>query len=199
MLQMTNLAGEVSAEATPSALPPELDLGSAADFRAVVEMYGQRLYRLAYRMTANPHDAEDLVQETFLRAYRSRHRFQARACVGTWLHRICTNAALDHLRRHRTQPQPAPGGDAADSGLAELLPSRQASPERLLLSQEVSARIRSALNLLTPLERAAFVLRHYEQLSIEEIGAILGLRVSATKNTIFRGVRKLRRQLEQVS
>jgi RNA polymerase sigma-70 factor (ECF subfamily) len=196
MQQMTNLAGEVSADSSPAALAPELDLSSSADFRSVVEIYSTRLYRLAYRMTANRQDAEDLVQETFLRAYRSRARFEARAGVGTWLHRICANAALDLLRRHRVRPQATTATDS-EMDVAELLPSGEASPERLLLSQEAQRRIGSALNLLTPVERAAFVLRHYEHLSIEEIGSALGLRTSATKNTIFRGVRKLRQQLEQ--
>jgi RNA polymerase sigma-70 factor (ECF subfamily) len=196
MGQMTNVAGDVDADNSAAALAAELDLGSSADFRSIVELYSARLYRLAYRMTANRQDAEDLVQETFLRAYRSRARFQARAGVGTWLHRICTNAALDLLRRHRARPQTALSADG-ESDPAELLPGAQPSPERLLLSAEASRRIGTALNHLTPVERAAFVLRHYEQLSIEEIGAALGLRTSATKNTIFRGVRKLRQQLEQ--
>ncbi|HET9785158.1 MAG TPA: RNA polymerase sigma factor, partial [Terriglobales bacterium] len=178
---MTNVAGDWGAEPA-AALAPELDLGSSADFRSVVDLYSARLYRLAFRMTANRQDAEDLVQETFLRAYRSRARFQARAGVGTWLHRICINASLDHLRRHRVRPQAAAAADG-DLGPAELLPSGQASPERLLLSAEASRRIETAMNHLTPVERAAFVLRHHEQLSIEEIGATLGLRTSATKNT----------------
>ncbi|MGH9486297.1 MAG: RNA polymerase sigma factor [Terriglobales bacterium] len=156
-------------------------------FRNVVETYGQRLYALAYRMTGNAHDAEDLVQESFLRAYRHRRHFQGRSSLCTWLYRICTNAALDHLRsrKHAGSAQPE----------IEACVSPGASPERLLLSRELCLRLRAAMASLSARERAAFILRHYEGQSLENIGAILGLRTAATKNTVFRAVRKLRTAL----
>jgi len=167
-------------------------------FRNVVETYGQRLFRLAYRMTTSTQDAEDLVQETFLRAYKSRHRFEARANLATWLYRICVNASLDHIRR---RSQAAGHGaaqpiDESEDGIAEeRLAGPAPTPERLLLSREVREQIAGAMAALSPVERAAFELRHCEQLSIQEISAALGLRQGAAKNTIFRGVRKLRRAL----
>ncbi|MGH9413173.1 MAG: RNA polymerase sigma factor [Terriglobales bacterium] len=176
----------------PAAWPPAWNEES---FRLVVETHSGRLFSLAYRMTGNAHDAEDLVQESFLRAYRSRGHFAARASVSTWLCRICTNATLDHLRRHKTHPQ-AIAEPAEGPSWVERMPAQDASPERLLRSREMNLRIRAALAALSPKERAAFVLRHYEGLSIEEIGAALGLRPAATKNTIFRGVRKLRTALQ---
>lgn len=177
---------------------PACELDDPDAFRIVVETYGQRLFRLAYRMTASTQDAEDLVQETFLRAYRARRRFQARANLATWLYRICVNASLDHIRRRASAPaqtafEPI---DERDGGISEeRLPGPAPTPERLLLSREVREQIAGAMSALSPVERAAFELRHCEQLSIEEISTALGLRQGAAKNTIFRGVRKLRRAL----
>lgn len=191
---MTTVAAEPTAKEVAPTAPAVWDEES---FRIVVETHSSRLFSLAYRMTGNAHDAEDLVQESFLRAYRSRKQFDGRASLTTWLCRICTNAALDQLRRRRIRPQPAAGTEEG-AAWAESLASPGASPERLMCSRELSTRVRAAMAALSPRERTAFVLRHYEGLSIEEIGAALGLRTAATKNTIFRGVRKLRALLENV-
>lgn len=191
---MTTVAAEPTAN---DAAPTAAAVWDEEGFRAVVEAHSSRLFSLAYRMTGNVQDAEDLVQESFLRAYRSRRGFDGRASVTTWLCRICTNAALDQLRRRRTRPQPAAEPEVGATR-ADSLASPGASPERLMFSRELSSRVRAAMAALSPKERAAFVLRHYEGLSIEEIGAALGLRTAATKNTIFRGVRKLRALLEDV-
>jgi len=170
--------------------------GEPEAFRLLVDRYSRRLFRLAYRMTGNVQDAEDLVQETFLRAYRSRDTFQARANFSTWIYRICVNASLDHVRKRRAQPIAETIDDPEGGVQSESLPGDTATPERLLLSQEARRAVEAALASLSPVERAAFALRHYEQLSISEIGAALGLREAATKNTIFRGVQKLRRSLQ---
>lgn len=190
---MNTLAAEpIANPAAVDAAIPALDHDG---FRSVVEAYSSRLFNLAYRMTGQRQDAEDLVQECFLRAYRSRDRYQARASMATWLYRICTNAALDHLRKRNCRPLAAatPGED--DRGV-EAVSSPSPSPERLAMDGELSLRVRAAMAQLSPKERAAFVLRHYQGCSIEEISATLGLRPGATKNTIFRGVRKLRAALE---
>ena len=149
-------------------------------------------------MTGNEADAEEVVQETFLRAYRSLGRFQARSSFGTWLHRIAANCAFDLLERRKQDPQPSPAlpENELDEPPEERLPSTGAGPERLLLSQELKQRIAVAMQQLTPVERIAFVLRHFEGKSIEEISQTLDLRAGAAKNTIFRAVQKMRRSLE---
>lgn len=170
--------------------------GNQEAFRPLVERYSQRLFRLAYRMAGNEHDAEELVQETFLRAYRNLARFEARSNFGTWLYRICANCSLDHLRKQRShgesQELDDPEGSMSQNDLSHPSPS----PERLMFSAEMRQEMESALQQLTPIERTAFALRHHEGLGIEEISEILGLRISATKNAVFRGVQKLRRALE---
>lgn len=169
--------------------------GNQEAFRPLVERYSQRLFRLAYRMMGNEHDAEELVQETFLRAYRNLARFEARSNFGTWLYRICANCSLDQLRKRRphgeSQELDDPEGAVSQDDLSHPSPS----PERLMFSTEMRQEMGAALQQLTPTERTAFALRHHEGLGIEEISEILGLRISATKNAVFRGVQKLRRAL----
>ncbi|MGH9519950.1 MAG: RNA polymerase sigma factor, partial [Terriglobales bacterium] len=154
--------------------------------------YGRPLYRLAYRMTGNSQDAEDLVQETFLRAHRAWPKFEARAQAGTWLYRICANAGLDLLRKRR--PRVLPSSEVGAEPL-DLLVNETPGPDRLLQGRETAAAFAAAFATLSPMERAAVSLRHFEDHSIAEISAMLGLRPTATKNTIFRGIRKLRRTL----
>jgi RNA polymerase sigma-70 factor (ECF subfamily) len=170
--------------------------GDSEAFRALVERHSRAVYRLAHRMTGNPSDAEDVVQETFLRAYRQLGRFESRANFGTWLHRIAVNCSIDLIR---ARPHRESAHDATD--LEEFVGTRapesgRATPERLMLSSEVQDRIQGAMGSLSPMERAAFVLRHFEGHSIDEISRLLGLKTNATKHSIFRAVRKMRVALE---
>ena len=176
----------------------EAQAGNRDAFRLLVERHSRGIFRLGFRMTGNEADAEEVVQESFLRAYRSLARFQARSSFSTWLHRIAANCALDLLQRRKQEPQPSPAvaDEDPEQSPEERLPSHDAGPERRLLSGELRERIARALQQLTPMERTAFVLRHFEGRSIEEISQALELRAGAAKNTVFRAVQKLRRSLE---
>ncbi len=152
------------------------------------------VFRLAYRLTGNEQDAEDVVQDAFLKAYSNFERFDSRASFATWIHRIATNCAIDLLRRRSRRM--GWGGSGAGGGFeAEDLPSHRPSPEARARGLEVEADVARALDALSPNERAAFVLRHVEGLSTEEIAAALSLRTNAAKQTVFRAVHKLRRLL----
>src|SRR5436309_11976405 len=168
--------------------------GDAEGFRVLVEQHSPVIFRLAYRMTGNEHDADDVVQETFLRAYRQLDRFEERANFGTWLHRIAINCALDLLRA-RGRMDRYYGGDPED---AEMNGTIRSEPEqdRLLISAELREQVAMAMERLSGNERTAFVLRHFEGMPVEEIGKTLGIQVNAAKHTIFRAVRKLRESLE---
>jgi RNA polymerase sigma-70 factor (ECF subfamily) len=170
--------------------------GDSEAFRALVESHSRAIYRLAHRMTGSAQDAEDVVQETFLKAYRQLNRFESRANFGTWLHRIAVNCSIDLIR---SRPHREAGHDGADlDQLAgnERVQSGQATPERLMLSTEVQDRVMGAMASLSAMERAAFALRHFEGQSIEEISQALGLKANATKHSIFRAVKKMRVALE---
>jgi len=166
--------------------------GDTEAFRELVERHSARIFRLAWRILGDEASAEDAVQETFLRAYRSLDRFDARSQFGTWLHRIAANTSVEILRKHQHQRfrQERIDGETAEAS------SSDPGPDRRALSQEVERAVRGALADLSPMERTAFVLRHFEGRSIAEICGVLGLRESAGKQAIFRAVQKLRRVLE---
>jgi RNA polymerase sigma-70 factor (ECF subfamily) len=171
--------------------------GDSEAFRTLVERHGRAVFRLAHRLTGNASDAEDVVQDTFLKAYKQLGRFESRANFGTWLHRIAVNCSIDLIR---SRPHREAGHDAEDlerlgTG-TDVHESVQHTPERLMLSTEVQARVTAAMDALSRMERAAFVLRHFEGHSIEEISRALGLKTNATKHSIFRAVRKMRAALE---
>jgi RNA polymerase sigma-70 factor (ECF subfamily) len=168
--------------------------GDQEGFRTLVERHSRSLFRLAYRMTGNEPDAEDVVQESFLRAYQRLHQFEARANFGSWIYRIAANCAYDLLRaRHRRErdEEPVPSGPDGES-IDLPVPAPDPSPDRLAMSAEVRRRVNAAMSRMSTRERAAFVLRHFEGMSILEIGRTLDLEESATKQSILRAVRKLR-------
>lgn len=162
--------------------------GDEEAFRVLVERHGRSIYRLAYRMTGRPEDAEDVVQETFVRAYRQLSRFEARSNFATWLYRIGFNCAIDYMRAR-------PHRESAESHetLERLTPGSEApSIDDLVYAGEIGARVQEALNALSTQERAAFLMRHYHGCSIEEICNALDLKTNAAKHSIFRAVKKMR-------
>lgn len=165
--------------------------GDPDAFRLLVEKHSRVIFRVAYRMTGNEHDADDVVQEAFLRAYRQIEHFEERANFSTWLHRIAINCSLDLLRA-RGRHDKHYGGEADESALEATAPQ----PDRLVLSAELQQHVSAALERLSGNERTAFVLRHFEGMPVEEIGRTLGIQVSAAKHTIFRAVKKLREALQ---
>ena len=171
--------------------------GDSDAFRALVERHATAVFRLAYRMTGNETDAEDMVQETFLRAWREIKRFDGRASFGTWLHRICANRTVDFLRsRNRWAAAHVPNDPDEEHDPFRGLASDEPSPERSAQSAEAGAMLAPALASLSDIERTAFVLRHYEGLAIDDIASALGVQPGAARHSIFRAVRKLRRALE---
>jgi RNA polymerase sigma-70 factor (ECF subfamily) len=169
--------------------------GDRDAFRALVERHSRYLFRIVYRLTRNVEDAQDVVQDTWLKAHAQLGRFEARANVRTWLTRIAINCAIDHLRTaRRREPayDPSTFDQEATSGWIE---STAAEPDRQVLAGEIGTRIDQTLRRLTTLERSAFMLRHIEGMSISEIGVALGLNTSATKHSVFRAVRKMRAAL----
>jgi RNA polymerase sigma-70 factor (ECF subfamily) len=164
--------------------------GDGDAFRTLVERHGKGAFGLAFRLTGSAEDAEEVVQESFLRAFRQLGRFEARSNFGTLLHRIVVNCAMDALRSRqsrRVRQQVGPIEDMADS-LAAVDPC----PEQLARGAEIERRVATSLDELTPQERTAFILRHREGRSIEEIGRTLGLQKSAAKHAVFRAVKKMR-------
>ncbi len=173
-----------------------IELARAGDsnaFRQLVEVHSRAVFRLAYRLTGDPALADDVVQESFLKAYRALDRFDGRSQFGTWLHRITANCAMDQMRRRqREQARYQPLEDRTHQQTVSTEPD----PDRQARSREINIRLEAALAELSPAERTAFVLRHFENQSIAEISHTLDAGISATKHAVFRAVKKLRRKLE---
>jgi RNA polymerase sigma-70 factor (ECF subfamily) len=171
--------------------------GDSDAFRVLVERHSRALFRLAFRMTGNQQDAEDAVQESFMRAYKQLARFDDRASFGTWLYRIASNYSLDLVRARKRRSEQA--SSTSEDGAAEIvlqLPAREPTPERMALSGEVRDRVLVAMDDLSANERTAFVLRHFEGMSIDEVSRVLECQPGAAKHSVFRAVQKLRRSLE---
>jgi RNA polymerase sigma-70 factor (ECF subfamily) len=188
-------------EVTDAAVVAQVLAGDKEAFRLLVERHSRSIFRVVYRMTGNQQDAEEVLQETFLRAYKSLGRFESRSNFGTWLYRIAVNRALDLLSARKTQAPMKDGYLITDSPDPEesrqvQLPAPAPGPERLLISAEIKKKVAQALGLLTPAERVAFTMRHMEGQSIEEISRVLNVKTSAAKNCVFRAVQKLRQELE---
>jgi len=188
-------------ELTDRAAVDEVLAGKHESFRVLVDRHGRKVFGLAYRMTGNEHDADEVVQETFLRCYKRLDSFESRSTFSTWLYRIASNCALDLLAKRKQDKTHIVENDAReDDGNPEErtldYASPQPGPERMLLSSELRQRVAGAMKRLTDVERTAFVLRHFEGRSIAEIGAVLKVREEAVKNTIFRAVKKMRTELE---
>ncbi|MCD0485667.1 RNA polymerase sigma factor SigE [Streptacidiphilus sp. ASG 303] len=155
----------------------------------IVQAHSARVYRLAYRLTGNQHDAEDLTQEVFVRVFRSLSTYTPGTFEG-WLHRITTNLFLDMVRRRQRIRFDALGDDAA-----ERLPSRDPSPAQHFHDNHFDADVQQALDTLAPEFRAAVVLCDIEGLSYEEIAATLGVKLGTVRSRIHRGRSHLRSAL----
>ncbi|AXI79302.1 RNA polymerase sigma factor SigE [Peterkaempfera bronchialis] len=156
----------------------------------IVQAHSARVYRLAYRLTGNQHDAEDLTQEVFVRVFRSLSTYTPGTFEG-WLHRITTNLFLDMVRRRQRIRFDALGDDAA-----ERLPSREPSPAQHFHDNHFDADVQQALDTLAPEFRAAVVLCDIEGLSYEEIAATLGVKLGTVRSRIHRGRSHLRSALK---
>jgi RNA polymerase sigma factor (sigma-70 family) len=167
---------------------PELS-GDQLSWEQIVTDHSARVYRLAYRLTGDRHDAEDLTQEVFVRVFRSLHTYTP-GTMGGWLHRITTNLFLDQARRKQRIRF-----DALTDEAAVKLPSALPTPDAAQLDQMFDADIEAALTSLAPDFRAAVVLCDVEGLSYEEIADVLGLKLGTVRSRIHRGRAQLRSAL----
>nr|WP_202495522.1 RNA polymerase sigma factor SigE [Streptomyces sp. SID4982] len=184
-------AGSAAGEAQTATFATDAD-GQAwtpPTWEEIVSTHSGRVYRLAYRLTGNQHDAEDLTQEVFVRVFRSLSTYSPGTFEG-WLHRITTNLFLDMVRRKQRIRFDALGDDAA-----ERLPSREPSPQQVFNDAHFDADVQQALDTLAPEFRAAVVLCDIEGLSYEEIAATLGVKLGTVRSRIHRGRSQLRKAL----
>jgi RNA polymerase sigma factor (sigma-70 family) len=163
--------------------------GDQLSWEQIVTDHSARVYRLAYRLTGNRHDAEDLTQEVFVRVFRSLHTYTPGTMEG-WLHRITTNLFLDQARRKQRIRF-----DALTDEAAVRLPSALPAPDDAQLDKMFDADVEAALASLAPDFRAAVVLCDVEGLTYEEIADVLGLKLGTVRSRIHRGRAQLRSSL----
>jgi RNA polymerase sigma-70 factor (ECF subfamily) len=181
-------------------LADRLSRGDPAAFREFLESHKKPVYGLAYRMTGNHADAEDISQEVFVKIFRSIGTFDKTAKLSSWVYRITANAAIDHLRRKRLVPADCREVRIDDPAQCaarwEVVSSR--NPAREAESRLLGLRIESALKAVSERERAAFILRHYHDLDLKEIAETLGVSLGAVKSYLFRAIRKLQKTLGSI-
>ena len=181
MTNTVTMSTTVATTDTPAWTPPT--------WEDIVAQHSGRVYRLAYRLTGNPHDAEDLTHDVFIRVFRSLHSYQPGTFEG-WLHRITTNVFLDKMRRKQRIRF-----DSLPEDAAYRMASAEPGPEQVYDQTHFGDDVQRALAQLSPEFRAAVVLCDIEGLSYEEIAATLGVKLGTVRSRIHRGRAQLRESL----
>ncbi|WLD93572.1 RNA polymerase sigma factor SigW [Alkalihalobacillus sp. AL-G] len=170
--------------------------GDQKAFEELVDIYKNRVYHICYRMLGNSHEAEDMAQEAFLRAYLHIERFNEEHKFSTWLYRIATNLTIDRLRKKK--PDYYLDADVAGSDgltLYSQVAVAEQLPEEKIETFELQERIQLEILQLPPKYRSAITLKYLEELSLKEISEILQIPVSTVKTRIHRGREALRKRL----
>lgn len=171
--------------------------GDQGAFAELVDLYKDKLYHLGYRMLSNRHEAEDVVQETFLRVHKNWNRYDDKQKFSTWIYRIATNLCIDRLRKRK----PSYYLDAEmneQDGLDgyTLIPGDERTPETEYLLSETQQTIHQAIEGLPAKYKSVIVLRYLQELSLQEISEVLDMPVTTVKTRVHRGREFLRKKLE---
>ena len=161
----------------------------------------KRIYNLAYQYLRSREEAEDITQETFLRAYKKRESFRGEAKIDTWLTRIAINLCIDVLRKkkiRRTFPWPKANTDDEENQQLQEFPDSKQDLEEQTMNRDLRERVYKAMDKLSSQQRMVFVLKHLQDLSLKEIAETTGLSEGTIKSQLFRGVRKIRHELEGI-
>lgn len=206
------MANDLPGEGTPAQEPGirerERELlervrgGEPDAFEHFVRTYQRKVFRLVYTLVRNAADADALTQDVFVKAWRAVPDFKGDAAFETWLNRIAVNAVRDAARRRRPVVSFTDLADADETGSSRLPPAIEpvdaTTPEREARSRQIRRRIGEALEALSPRQKAIFVMKHYEDRTVAEIGAAIGVDDGTVKSHLFRAARKLRQKLEDL-
>lgn len=176
-----------------------LAAGDRPAFREFVERYKRVVYRLAFDLAGNHADAEDISQDVFIKVFRSIGTFRKGSRLNSWLYRVTINACHDFYRRKPREVRAISGVSLSDEKAPDL-PTLDWSdrPEKGSEASFIQGRIDRALAVVTEQERAAFVLRHYEELDLKSIAATMEVSVGSVKSYLSRGIRKIRSELADI-
>ena len=178
------------------ALALALQSGELRAFDEIVKRYQGRVYAAAYRVIGNREDALDVAQESLMKAYNKIHAWKPTGGFLSWLLRLTTNQAIDHLRRRkRRHHERLDEAFRNDSEGAPVEPT-VVDTEDAVYANEIDSRLRQSLVVLSPMQRTVFVLRHFEGFSLAEIAEDSNCSVGSVKVHLFRAMKKLRKELE---
>jgi RNA polymerase sigma-70 factor (ECF subfamily) len=189
----------------PTDLDPDAQLmlrvqrGDREAFEALVDKYRQPVFNLLCRALSDRHEAEDICQNVFVQVYKSAHRYRVSARFATWLYTIARNLCLNEFRRRARHPAESlhvPHPNQEDQPLYQIEDRRTVPPPEALLQGELEAKIQQALEALPENQRLAILLCRQQDLSYEDIAAVLGCSLSATKSLIHRARETLRARLK---
>jgi RNA polymerase sigma-70 factor (ECF subfamily) len=171
--------------------------GDTESFNQLIVRWERPIYALAYRQIGREDDARDVVQESFLRAFRALPGFKGEAKFSSWLYRITINLCRDWMRRERRAPfvQPPEGVDVADLAALETCPAESA--EAAVTRKDLGRHVASAMLLLPDEQRSAIILKEYHGLTFQEIAELQGCPLSTVKTRLYQGLTVLRRELER--
>jgi RNA polymerase sigma-W factor len=170
--------------------------GDQKAYAELVSRYQAQIFNLILRMVRSREEAQDLTQETFIKAFNSLSSFNAEYAFSTWLYKIAVNSCIDHFRKKRIKAYPLDNPIAGKDGeLSREFADSSQGPESGLLNQEKSAQIQEAILALPEKYREAIILRHAQDKSYEEIAAILKVPIGTVKVRIFRGREILKKKL----
>jgi RNA polymerase sigma-70 factor (ECF subfamily) len=185
-----------SEEARESALIRRAQRGDRDAFNAIMILYRERIVRLAYHMAGNREEAQDLCQETFIKAFRALGSFDARRPFSPWLYRIAHNVTLDHIRRRKARP--ALVESDPEFPFEERMDQTAENPQRTLLSKETQKEMMAAIQSLPENYRSVVVFRYLEDLSYAEIAAALNLTEANVMMRMSRARRMLKDKLKHL-
>lgn len=188
--------GDTSEAPTDRELIDRTLAGDGGAFALLVERFQRKIFRVAFAIVRDEMEADTVTQDTFVQAYTNLAKFQGRSELETWLTRIAINKSRDSLRRRRFVSLLTRNENDEEEFVVEPVDNRP-DPERELMSRQLRAAIERAEHSLSAQQKVIFRLRHYENLSLEEIARNLGLRAGTARAHLFRAVHKIRKELEQ--
>ncbi len=170
--------------------------GDSRAFAELVNLYADKLYQLAFRLTGNRQEAEDVVQETFLRVYKHLDRYDETLKFSTWIYRIASNLCIDRLRKRRNvYSLDAQSGEHEDLDGYSMLPGDERTPESEVLLSETQQMVHRAIESLPLKYRTVVVLRYLQDLSLQEIAEVLDVPVTTVKTRVHRAREYMRRKI----
>jgi RNA polymerase sigma-70 factor (ECF subfamily) len=199
-LEADNLEQQLEARDPDVRLMIQVRTDIAGAFETLVERYQNRLVGILFHLVGNREEAEDLCQEVFLRIYKARKGYRARAKFSTWLFTIANNLALNYLRSKGRSPNVAVGSKSTDSqavaSIAHQLAGREGTPSAQMRQTELADLVRDALAILNEDQKLAVLLNKFEEMSYAEIADVMGRSPAAVKSLLARARNQLREQLE---